>query len=607
MKQLVFTIIGFVSITGGANAFKPADRNALKSAIDLCIDRFDSTGDCCTNGDSYYKANGQPCPTGTTHLSDWDTSLVTDFSDLFSSLGSFNQDLRMWDTSSVTTMMNTFMSAFSFTNKDQPLWWDTSKVTNFYRIFAESKFNQCLCNWDTSSVTNMGMMFNRNFQFNQDLSCWDMSNVNSISYMFDTATGMDQTLNWNINSISSKMNWNKNANINIDTSHNPAPCVASISCNGVTCEENKNLNPDAVITPGSDPSSACCVAKTRGCKNADAVNYDASAGIDDSTQCILSCGENGVAQDGRCVCNSGYGGVKCHRQTSLAAKRKFVKDLRKNALPTTADLKRRQKSIKELAADLLQEKLLSANSIKEAVKESRIEVEAQDFSVKTQRMIQGLGKPMIAAAPRNHFEDDTCHLGASSDNCVTFDLADDTDTTTIVTVGDDIGSWSVLAEGDTILSKQTRTGEFTYDMQCWDANAENWGEVTAVDVTLESSKYACNGKVLLVASQAAVCTNQCGDNGVCSDDGEFYVCTCNPGWMGDHCELQDTRSHCFETNCNNYGGYKAGAGECDSANNECNEASCCVYATQTEFNTACDGHLTADDYLSARCCERTSC
>ena len=190
---------------------------------------------------------------------------------------------------------------------------------------------------------------------------------------------------------------------------------------------------------------------------------------------------------------------------------------------------------------------------------------------------------------------------------MTFDLADDTDTTTIVTVGDDIGSWSVLAEGDTILSKQTRTGEFTYDMQCWDANAGNWGEVTAVDVTLETSKYACNGKVLLVASQAGVCTNQCGDNGVCSDDGEFYVCTCNPGFMGDHCELQDTRSHCFETNCNNYGGYKAGAGECDSANNECNEASCCVYATQTEFNTACDGHLTADDYLSARCCERTSC
>ena len=164
--------------------------------------------------------------------------------------------------------------------------------------------------------------------------------------------------------------------------------------------KTQKKNPDAVLPEGNDPSSTfCCVAKTRGCKNTDAVNYDASADIDDSTQCILSCGENGVAQDGRCVCKSGYGGVKCHRQTSLAAKRKFVKDLRKNSLPTTADLKKRQKSIKELAADLLQEKLLTANSIKEAVKESRIEVEAQDFSVKTQRMIQGLGKPMIAATP----------------------------------------------------------------------------------------------------------------------------------------------------------------------------------------------------------------
>ena len=243
------------------------------------------------------------------------------------------------------------------------------------------------------------------------------------------------------------------------------------------------------------------------------------------------------------------------------------------------------------------------------MKESRLEVEVKDFSPKTQRMIAGLGKPMIAAAPANHFEDDTCHLGASSDNCVTFDLADDAsgDTTTIVTMEDEIGSWSVLADGDMILSKQTRTGEFTYDMQCWDADANEWGEVTALDVTEDSSKYACNGKVLLIASQAGVCTNQCGDNGVCLDDGEFYVCKCNPGWMGEHCELEDTRSHCFETDCRNYGGYKADAGVCDNANGECDEESCCLFSTQTAYNTVCDGHESVSDYLSARCCERTAC
>jgi hypothetical protein len=309
------------------------------------------------------------------------------------------------------------------------------------------------------------------------------------------------------------------------------------------------------------------------------------------------------------VCNAGWGGVTCEREITKTARRNFVASARINKNPTVRDLQVRQQRLKTFAADLLKEKLLTASSKKEAVKEARLEVEKEDFSPKTQRMIEGLGTPMIAAAPPNSEEDDSCHLGADSDNCVTFDLLDDAsdDTTTIVTVDDSVGSWSVLAEGDTILSKQTRTGEFTYDMQCWDADALEWSEKTTVDVSADSSKYACNGKVLLVASQAGVCTNQCGDNGVCSDDGEFYICICNPGWTGQHCELVDTRSHCFETDCRNYGGYKAGAGPCDTSNGGCSISNCCVHASQNDFNAACDAHSTADAYVSARCCERTLC
>ena len=275
--------------------------------------------------------------------------------------------------------------------------------------------------------------------------------------------------------------------------------------------------------------------------------------------------------------------------------------------PTPTQLKIRQNIFKDYAKDILKEKLSTGLAKKDAVKEARFEVEPTDLSPHTQKMLQGLGTPMLVVAPENKDEDDTCHEGATSDNCVTFDLADDATTATIVSVEEAIGSWSVLADGATILSKQTRVGAEEYDMQCWDASANDWGAATTLDVSSGASKYMCNGKMLLVASQAGVCTNQCGTHGTCSDDGEFYICECAAGWMGDHCDIVDTRSHCFETDCANYGGYKPTAGACDSSADTCKVSDCCVFATQTAYNTVCDNHASPEDYLSARCCDRTLC
>tara|TARA_B110001450_G_scaffold126410_1_gene119012 strand:+ start:19907 stop:21571 length:1665 start_codon:yes stop_codon:yes gene_type:complete len=59
--------------------------------------------------------------------------------------------------------------------------------------------------------------------------------------------------------------------------------------------------------------------------------------------------------------------------------------------------------------------------------------------------------------------------------CCTFDIATDSDSTILVAVDEVIGAWSVLCDGTTIISKQTRTsntdsdtGIAVYDMQCWD-------------------------------------------------------------------------------------------------------------------------------------------
>jgi hypothetical protein len=101
--------------------------------------------------------------------------------------------------------------------------------------------------------------------------------------------------------------------------------------------------------------------------------------------------------------------------------------------------------------------------------------------------------------------------------CCTFDIATDSESTILVAVDEVIGAWSVLCDGETIISKQTRTsptdsvtGIAVYDMQCWDdtgfatATQKNSGE------TLECPNYTviigsegttgaasnCNGTVL---------------------------------------------------------------------------------------------------------------
>ena len=67
------------------------------------------------------------------HISTWDTSGVTDMSELFKDASSFNEDIGAWDTSGVTDMKYMFEYA--------------------------SAFNQDLSGWSIDSVTDMISMF----------------------------------------------------------------------------------------------------------------------------------------------------------------------------------------------------------------------------------------------------------------------------------------------------------------------------------------------------------------------------------------------------------------------------------------------------------------
>ena len=113
------------------------------------------------------------------HISIWDTSNVTDMSELFRAAKKFNEDIGNWDTSKVTNMRYMFSYAKEF-NQDIG-GWNTSKVTNMICMFdSASNFNKDIGGWDMSNVTNMIWMFRGAKKFNQDISLWDTSKVTYI-------------------------------------------------------------------------------------------------------------------------------------------------------------------------------------------------------------------------------------------------------------------------------------------------------------------------------------------------------------------------------------------------------------------------------------------
>ena len=193
--------------------FVPSTKEELKTALNnwLLPD-----GDPNKDSSTYFYVS----------ISDWDTSLITDMSDLFTNESTFNDDISNWDVSSVTDMTRMFEGATSFNNNISN--WDVSSVTNTDAMFNEASsfngnistwnvssvtdmvrmfegatsFNNDIGNWDVSSVLNMSNMFNNTMSFNQDLSTWNVSFVTNMTGMFEGATSFNENIsNWNVSSV----------------------------------------------------------------------------------------------------------------------------------------------------------------------------------------------------------------------------------------------------------------------------------------------------------------------------------------------------------------------------------------------------------------------
>ena len=212
------------------------------------------------------------------HIRTWDTSNITDMSQLFSNerddnldTTNFNDDISDWNTSNVTSMFKMFFGAEEF-NQDlltkydsdtNKLSWDVSKVTSMNAMFSaegnqtHNKFNGKINNWNINSLNGDGLhrMFYYCKFFNQDINtkvgiidegytgapytAWDISgsDVNTLVFTFRAAEAFNQNLNgWGTSKItgmaavfygalefnngdtgSGSLNWDMSSAISIDS------------------------------------------------------------------------------------------------------------------------------------------------------------------------------------------------------------------------------------------------------------------------------------------------------------------------------------------------------------------------------------------------------
>ncbi|TAF72224.1 MAG: BspA family leucine-rich repeat surface protein [Bacteroidetes bacterium] len=138
----------------------------------------------------------------------WNTSNVTNMSNMFNNANNFNQFIGGWNTSNVTDMSYMFYAAYNFNQSIGG--WNTSNVTDMSFIFGKAclqcfvgtAFNQPIGNWNVTAVTNMRGMFQGADNFNQTIGGWNTSNVTDMSNMFLFASSFNQSIGgWNTSKV----------------------------------------------------------------------------------------------------------------------------------------------------------------------------------------------------------------------------------------------------------------------------------------------------------------------------------------------------------------------------------------------------------------------
>lgn len=168
----------------------------------------------CTNMDSMFQyVNFKNFETD---FSDWDTSSVRIFQNMFANTSNLPNGIEQFNTSSATSFYSMFSNATYIPTKDFSKW-DTSNVTTFYNMFRSADFVDVngtldLSGWDFNSVRPNGV--DSMFAFASDIKSVNltnakmdkMSNMNNMWYyaytaeiILDGVTLPKVAMNWDAN------------------------------------------------------------------------------------------------------------------------------------------------------------------------------------------------------------------------------------------------------------------------------------------------------------------------------------------------------------------------------------------------------------------------
>lgn len=334
----------------------------------------------------------------------------------------------------------------------------------------------------------------------------------------------------------------------------PKTCEMTIAENPNFCTDRNRI--DKFPLPTSEcvnhhckVRECCNVPAPRDCRMVAACNYNLDMLVlNDPSKCF-DCGGNGLCVDQKCACNNGWGGIDCSIDVghNNIEKRERMERYVEYVRNSTLNIDERQDKIKEVSQKLVRASVLSGKSVKESVKENRLEISKDDLPPQMNKIVHNI--PRIAQSIDNSEFDDNCHLGANASWCATHDLADDRldNATTILNTGNSVGSWTIIVDGSTIVSKQTKNHNGTFDMQCWDTTMNDWEqpiELHRFDI------YQCGPYILSIGSQFVICNSYSDCNGgSCRVDGQTSICECLEGWSGPTCDTPV----CVPKNCNNNG------------------------------------------------------
>jgi surface protein len=135
--------------------------------------------------------------TSVNNINFWDTSAITDMSQMFEVCWLFNQPLS-FDTSAVTDMSLMFNNCFIF---NSTITFDTSAVIYMFAMFADcTLFDQPLF-FDTGIVDDMGGMFQNCTYFNSVLTFTSTAAVTNMNSMFYGCSAFNQALSFNTSAV----------------------------------------------------------------------------------------------------------------------------------------------------------------------------------------------------------------------------------------------------------------------------------------------------------------------------------------------------------------------------------------------------------------------